>query len=134
MARCAWAGNLAGDENDPIPTLIAEGADMGIPGALAALFVAAPVNVMTAWGNALTLPAGRHLVRLDPQNGKPATWLLAAQQDGEDGHYLTFWRSDDEAQSWFRYAPIQDTCCERDTPDLIAVGMDVAMVYSYENY
>ena len=95
--------------------------------------VLAVLNVMGAGGgNALTLPAARHLVRLDPQNGKPATWLLAAQQDGADGHWLSFWRSDDEAQSWTWYAPIQDTPIDRDTPDLIAVGMDVAMVYSYE--
>src|SRR3954466_3165035 len=99
MARCAWTGNLAGGENDPIPTLIVEGADMGILSALAALVVAGPVNVMTAWGNALTLPAARHLVRLDPQNGKPATWLLAAQQDNGEGHWLRFWRSADEGQS-----------------------------------
>jgi len=84
---------------------------MGIAGALAALIVAGPVNVMDAWGNALTLPSARHLVRLDPQNGKPAAWLLAVQQDGSGGHWLGFWRSDDEAQSWFWYALIQDNCC-----------------------
>ena len=106
---------------------------MGIAGALAALLVAGPVNVMDAGGgNALTLPAARHLVRLDPQNGKPATWLLAVQQDGAAGHWLSFYRSDDEAQSWSWYAPIQDSCCERDTPDMLVVGMDVALVYSYE--
>ena len=68
---------------------------MGIAGALAALIVAGPVNVMDAWGNALTLPSARHLVRLDPQNGKPAAWLLAVQQDGSGGHWLGFWRSDE---------------------------------------
>jgi hypothetical protein len=45
---------------------------------------------------------------------------------------LGFWRSDDEAQSWYWYAPIQHDRNERDTPDLIQVGMDVGVVYSYE--
>src|SRR5438477_89540 len=65
-------------------------------------------------------------------SGKQATWLLALQQDGADGHWLGFYRSDDEARSWRWYAPIQDQSVERDTPDLLAVGMDVALVYSYE--
>ena len=64
---------------------------MGLAGALAALIVAGPVNLIGVnGGNALTLPAARHLVRLDPQNGKPATWLLAVQRDGSDGHWLGF--------------------------------------------
>jgi len=54
------------------------------------------------------------------------------QQDGADGHRLSMYRSVDEAKTWSWYAPIQDACCERDTADLIAVGMDVAMVFSYE--
>ena len=99
----------------------------------AALLIAAPQNVLAAGGgNALTLPAQRHLVRLDPQNGAPATWLLAVQQDGASGHWLSMYRSTDEAQTWRWYAPVQDVCCERDTPDLLAVGMDVALVYSWE--
>jgi len=83
-------------------------------------------------GNALTLPAARHVVRLDPQDGNPATWLLALQQDGAGGHWLGWWRSTDEAQTWSWYAPIQDTSLDRDTGDAVAVGMDVALVYSYE--
>src|SRR6266446_9792113 len=102
-------------------------------GLVAALLVGAPQNVIGAGGgNALTLPAARHVVRLDPQNGKPATWLLAVQQDGADGHWLSMYRSTDEAQTWSWYAPIQDACCERDTPDLVQVGMDVALAFSYE--
>ena len=101
-------------------------------GLLAAALLAASVNVIPGLGNALTLPAARHLVRLDPQDGSPATWLLAVQQDGHGGHWLGFWRSDDEAQSWSWYAPIQDTSTDRDTPDMVAVGMDIAMVFSYE--
>src|ERR1700674_5328321 len=106
---------------------------MGTAFALAALLVAGSIDVMPAGaGNALTLPAQRHLVRLDPKNGKPATLLLAAQQEGAGGHWLSFWRSDDEGQSFFWYAPVQDDCCESHRSDLIAVGMDVALTYSYE--
>jgi len=100
---------------------------------VAALLVGAPQNIISVGGGAaLTLPAARHAVRLDPQNGKPATWLLAVQQDGAGGHWLSIYRSTDEGQSWHWYAPIQDSCCERDTSDLVQIGMDVAMVFSYE--
>src|SRR6266478_995870 len=72
---------------------------------LTALLVAAPQSIINVGGgNALTLPAARHVVRLDPGDGRRWTW----------------------------YAPIQDACCERDTPDLVQVGMDVAMVFSFE--
>lgn len=82
-------------------------------------------------GNALTLPAQRHVVRLAPPEGD-AVWLLALQQDGQQGHGLGFFRSEDEGQTW-RYAlPIQDDPAHRDTADLLPVGMDVALVYSYE--
>ena len=83
-------------------------------------------------GNALTLPAARHLVRMDTGGGRPPAWLLAIQQDGADGHGLWFLRSDDGGASWSSYAPIQDDWSERDTPDLITVGNDIALVYSYE--
>jgi hypothetical protein len=102
-------------------------------GLLTAFLVAAPQNIINVrGGNALTLPAARHMVRLDPGDGRRATWLLAVQQDGSDGHWLSMYRSVDEARTWTWYAPIQDACCERDTPDLVQVGMDVAMVFSYE--
>jgi hypothetical protein len=83
-------------------------------------------------GNALTLPAARHLVRMDTGGGRPPAWLLAIQQDGADGHGLWFLRSDDAGANWSSYAPIQDDASERDTPDLITVGNDIALVYSYE--
>src|SRR3954468_2076376 len=102
-------------------------------GVVAALLLGAAQNVIGAGGgNALTLPAQRHMVRLDPQDGRRATWLLAVQQDSVNGHWLSMYRSTDEAQTWSWYAPIQDSCCERDTPDLVQVGMDVAMVFSWE--
>ncbi len=83
-------------------------------------------------GNALTLPAARHLARMDTGGGRPPAWLLAIQQDGADGHGLWFLRSDDGGTTWSSYAPIQDDSSERDTPDLLTVGNDVALVYSYE--
>jgi len=99
---------------------------------VAALLVAAPQNVLpVSSGNALTLPAARHLLRLDPGSGGTVTWLLAVQQGGANGHWLSLYRSTDEARTWTWYAPIRG-CCEHDTPDLIALGTDVAMVYSYE--
>ena len=99
----------------------------------AALFAATSV-VAPAAGNALTLPAARHLVRIDPGDGAPAAWLLAVQQDGEAGHGLVFYRSDDEARTFHYYAPIQNDWSERSTADLVAVDRDVAVVWSYESW
>jgi len=71
------------------------------------MFFAVPVLVAAAQsvlpvssGNALTLPAARHVLRLDPGDGRPATWLLAVQQGGANGHWLSLYRSTDEARSW----------------------------------
>jgi hypothetical protein len=88
----------------------------------------APIN----GGNALTLPAARHLVRMETGQGRPAAWLLAIQQDGASGHGLWFVRSDDGGSTWSPYARIQNDWTERDTPDLVLVGNDIALVYSYE--
>jgi hypothetical protein len=87
----------------------------------------APVGV----GNALTLPAQRHVVRIAPPDGG-AVWLLALQQDGQQGRGLGFFRSDDEGQTWRYASPIQNDWTHRDTADLLPVGADVALVYSYE--
>ena len=53
-------------------------------GALLALALASSLTTVTpiGGGNALTLPAQRHLVHLD------GAWLLAVQKDGADGHGL----------------------------------------------
>ena len=77
-------------------------------------------------GNALTLPAQRHLVQVGD------TTLLALQQGGADGRGLGFFRSDDGGGSWSWYAPIQDDAGHTDRADLLAVGADVALVYSFE--
>ncbi|HEY2028328.1 MAG TPA: hypothetical protein VGH20_03875, partial [Myxococcales bacterium] len=102
-------------------------------GSLFALALLAAANVTDiAVGNALTLPSARHVVRIDTKDGRPPTWLLAMQQDGADAHWLSFYRSNDEAQTWSYYAPIQDTSTDRDEADIALAGNDVAMVYSYE--
>lgn len=82
-------------------------------------------------GNALTLPAQRHLVRVPHPDGT-ASLLLALQQDRAGGHGLGFHRSDDEGQSWYWAAAIQDDSTHRDTADVIQLGQDLALVYSYE--
>jgi hypothetical protein len=82
-------------------------------------------------GNALTLPAQRHWLRMTPGGGSPVS-IVAVQKDGADGHGLVLVRSDDDARSWHYYAAIQDDPSERDEADLIAVGDDIALVYSYE--
>jgi hypothetical protein len=82
-------------------------------------------------GNALSQPAQRHVVRLDTP-GRGAVWLLALQQDGQQGRGLGFFRSDDEGTTWRHYAPIQGDGSHRDTADLLPVGLDVALVYSHE--
>lgn len=97
----------------------------------AALLTAGEPVVSINAGNAMTLPAQRHLVRLEPPGSGPV-WLLAVQQDGREGYGLSLYRSDDEAQRWRFLAPIQPDAHERSTADLIAVGADVALVYSYE--
>jgi hypothetical protein len=81
----------------------------------------APIDV----GNALTLPAQRHLVRV------AGATLLALQQDGAGGHMLGFYRSHD-GTTWRYLAPIQDSGAHRDEADVLVVGDDLALVYSYE--
>jgi hypothetical protein len=94
------------------------------------LFAAQPIAPIGA-GNALTLPAQRHVVRLEPPGAVPV-WLLALQQEGQQGRGLGFFRSDDEGTTWHYEAPIQNDSTHRDTADLLPVGVDVALVYSYE--
>jgi hypothetical protein len=77
-------------------------------------------------GNALTLPAQRHLVRIG------STLLLAIQQDGADGNQLGMFRSDDDGQSFRRLGDIAQDPSDRDEADLVVVGQDIALVSSYE--
>lgn len=82
--------------------------------------------------NAMTLPAQRHIVRMELDPGRPAAWLLALQKAGEEGHGLAFYRSDDEAKSWRYYADIQPDFTHTDRADLLPVGDDIALVWSFE--
>lgn len=108
---------------------------MGLSTALLAATLAAsgtplmPIN----WGNALTLPAHRHAVRIETGEGRPPTDLFAVQQDGANGHGLGMFRSDDGARSFRYLGAIQADSSHSDRADLVAVGRDVALVYSYEN-
>ncbi|MDC0713049.1 hypothetical protein POL68_31595 [Stigmatella sp. ncwal1] len=84
-------------------------------------------------GNALTLPAQRHAVRIDLGSGKAPVWLLALQQGGVERRGLSLFRSDNGARSFRYIAPIQPDTSHPDRAELLAVGRDVAVVYSYES-
>ncbi|MFN7135692.1 MAG: hypothetical protein ACK4N5_26705, partial [Myxococcales bacterium] len=83
--------------------------------------------------NALTLPAQRHLVRVETGDGRPAAWLLAVQMSGDGGRGLELLRSDDDAQTWRPYAPIQPDFTHQDRADLHVIGRDLVMVWSFED-
>ncbi|RKH44449.1 exo-alpha-sialidase [Corallococcus sp. AB050B] len=83
-------------------------------------------------GNALTLPAHRHSVRIETGNGHSPTWLLAIQQQEAEGQGLNLFRSEDGFQSFSKLAEIQPDASHHDRAELVAVGRDVAMVYAYE--
>src|SRR5438552_13644677 len=108
---------------------------MGAAAALVGLLLqAGSVLFPITDGNALTLPSQRHLVRIDPGDGRAPVQLTAIQQGGVDSHGLCFWRSDDEGVSWSYYAPIQPDASHTDRVDLVPVGRDIALVWSYETF
>ncbi|MCY1046763.1 hypothetical protein OV208_36000 [Corallococcus sp. bb12-1] len=80
-------------------------------------------------GNALTLPAHRHIVRVSRSEG--SVLLAAVQQGGLDGHGLRMFRSDNGGGTWKLEGAIHDGSAY-DRADLIAVGQDVALVYAVE--
>ncbi|HZI05372.1 MAG TPA: hypothetical protein VEZ71_15175, partial [Archangium sp.] len=88
--------------------------------------------VPASGGNALTLPAQRHAVHIDTGNGRPPTWLLTLQQEGAEGRGLSFFRSDDGGRTFRFAAAIQPDASHTDRAEVLAVGRDVALVYSYE--
>ncbi|MBJ6763394.1 exo-alpha-sialidase [Myxococcaceae bacterium JPH2] len=83
-------------------------------------------------GNALTLPAQRHVVRIDTGEGRPPTWLMAVQQGHSGNQGLGLFRSDDGGRTFRWFAPIQPDGSHTDRTDMVAVGRDVALIYSYE--
>ncbi|RYZ42195.1 MAG: exo-alpha-sialidase [Myxococcaceae bacterium] len=106
----AWVGAL-------LTTVVAAG---GVP------------MVPASGGNALTLPAHRHSVRIETGNGHAPTWLLAIQQQGAGGEGLNLFRSDDGFQTFDKLAAIQPDGSHHDRAELVAVGRDVALVYAFE--
>jgi hypothetical protein len=92
--------------------------------------------------NALSTPAQRHVVRLEPGGGYPATYLAAIQREAVDNVHpgLSFYRSNDDGATWSfydtirasNYATLGPAASQRDTVDLMKVGNDIALVYSYD--
>jgi len=107
---------------------------MGASTALLAAVLASGTPLLpVSGGNALTLPAQRHVVRIDMGSSRAPVWLLAVQQAGSDGRGLSLYRSDDGTRSFRMLAPIQPDGSHHDRAELLAVGRDVALVYSYES-
>lgn len=107
----------------------------GLAGAMFAVVVAVASGsalVPASGGNALTLPAQRHIVRIETGGNRPPTWLVAIQHGGVDGKGLVLYRSEDALRTLWRVGDIQPNAAHTDRAELLAVGMDVALVYSYE--
>lgn len=101
-------------------------------GMVVSLAASAPPSAMPVEaGNALTLPAHRHLVRVERGQGRGAVLLLAVQRGGSGGRALGLYRSEDGGRSWRYEGPIQEQA-RQDRADLVVVGRDVALVYSVE--
>ncbi len=112
----------------------------GLATAGAALVVGSVVDSV-GMTSALSTPAQRHLVRVQPPNHAPV-YLLAVQNDGftsfEEG--LLWYRSDDGGSTWSHYAdivarpdpagydPSRQPATLHLTADLVVVGSDVAAV------
>ncbi|REG27354.1 hypothetical protein ATI61_110361 [Archangium gephyra] len=99
---------------------------------LATVLASLAPMVPVSGGNALTLPAQRHAVRIDTGSGRPPTWLLTVQQEGAEGRGLSFFRSDDGGRTFRFAAAIQPDASHADRAEVLAVGRDVALVYSFE--
>jgi hypothetical protein len=89
-----------------------------------AMLAASPDVAPVAGGNALTLPAQRHVVRLEGR------YLLALQQGGQQGRNLGLYRSGD-GRSWSYLGAVPGTS-RTDRADVVGVGKDLALVYSVE--
>ena len=65
--------------------------------------------------------------------GRRPGCLLSSRVVRRDGAWA-WYRSDDEGRSWSYYAAIQNDYSHADRVDLIPVGMDVAIVFSWESW
>ncbi|WP_342376647.1 glycoside hydrolase [Myxococcus stipitatus] len=106
----------------------------GLVGALLATVLATGGSVLVpvSGGNALTLPAQRHIVRIDRGGGRPPSLLVAIQHGGVEGKGLVLYRSEDGLRTVRRVGDVQPDFTHTDRAELLAVGRDVALVYSYE--
>lgn len=106
----------------------------GLAGALLAAVVAAGGSALVpvSGGNALTLPAQRHIVHVDTGGSRPPSLLVAIQHGGSEGRGLVLYRSEDGLRTVRRVGDIQPDSTHTDRAELVAVGRDVALVYSYE--
>jgi hypothetical protein len=85
--------------------------------------------------HALAPPAARHVLRIDL--GGRGAYLMAINRQNADPSNpgLVLMRSDDEGQHWTFYRRIDNTATQlrnKFNADVIAVGGDVALVYSYD--
>src|SRR4051812_21096645 len=76
-------------------------------------------------GNAMTLPAQRHLVRIG------STLILALQQDSAGAGGLGMFRSDGDGNSFTYLRAVQGDPSPPDTTGLIVVGPDIAVIFLY---
>ncbi|MCP3100667.1 glycoside hydrolase [Myxococcus sp. K15C18031901] len=106
----------------------------GLAGALLAAVLAAGGSALVpvSGGNALTLPAQRHIIRIETGSTAAPTWLVAIQHGGVNGLGLVLYRSEDGLRTVRRVGDIQPDATHTDRAELLAVGRDVALVYSYE--
>ncbi|NTX34408.1 exo-alpha-sialidase [Myxococcus sp. CA033] len=106
----------------------------GLTGALLAVVLAAGGSALVpvSGGNALTLPAQRHIVRIDRGGSRSPSFLVAIQHGGTEGKGLVLYRSEDALRTVRRVGDIQSDSTHTDRAELLAVGRDVALVYSYE--
>ncbi|HEX9103068.1 MAG TPA: hypothetical protein VF997_12735, partial [Polyangia bacterium] len=109
-----------------LPLVLVAACNSSTPSAPAVAALGSNTVLPIGGGNALTLPAQRHLVRIG------STLLLSLQQDSAGAQGLGMFRSDDDGATFQRLGPIQGDPSHRDETDMIAVGQDIALVYSWE--
>jgi hypothetical protein len=120
--------------------------DVGLSDTQSGLLTQSAQAAIVGMTRALSTPAQRHVVRVQPPNHAPVH-LMAVQNDGYsyERYGLLWYRSDDGGATWRYY---KDIVARPDpavfdssrrpttlhlTADLIVVGNDIAAVYSYDS-